>query len=192
MHVEKNVFENIFNTIKAIDGKTKDNSKERDDIITIFQGPELAIDELTGKYPKACYSLDKKEKQKQPMTYDRSPNEGIVNKDVGFAKFASPKKRNGEPSDGQDAFALILNKKKCSQSANIGKKDVPNSHVSRTTVDKADDTFQVHQSPANPPETGLFPESGRRSSLTRDLLQKPERVACKIPILIPENPFPFL
>ena len=64
MHVEKNVFENIFNTIMAIEGKTKDNSKARDDIAMICRRPELAYDELTGKYPKACYSLDKKEKEK--------------------------------------------------------------------------------------------------------------------------------
>ncbi|XP_074356714.1 uncharacterized protein LOC141696477 [Apium graveolens] len=64
MHVEKNVFENIFNTIMAIEGKTKDNSKARDDIAMICRRPELAIDELTRKYPKACYSLDKKQKQK--------------------------------------------------------------------------------------------------------------------------------
>ncbi|KAL8156679.1 hypothetical protein AgCh_001685 [Apium graveolens] len=76
------------------------------------------------------------------MSHDGSPNEGIVNKGVGFAKFARPKKRNGEPSDGHDAFALILNKKKCSQSANTGKKDSSNSLVSRITVHKAGDTFQ--------------------------------------------------
>ncbi|KAL8148812.1 hypothetical protein AgCh_005979 [Apium graveolens] len=81
------------------------------------------------------------------MSHDGSPNEGIVNKGVGFAKFANPKKRNGEPSDGQDAFALILNKKKCSQSANTGKKDAPNTQVSRITVDKAGDTFQAVPAP---------------------------------------------
>ena len=64
MHIEKNVFENIFNTIMAIEGKTKDNAKARADIAVICQRPELAFDESTGKYPKACYSLDKKSKEK--------------------------------------------------------------------------------------------------------------------------------
>lgn len=39
MHIEKNVFENIFNTIMAIEVKTKENSKARDDIALIFQKP---------------------------------------------------------------------------------------------------------------------------------------------------------
>jgi hypothetical protein len=32
MHVEKNVFENIFNTVMNVKGKTKDNDKARKDI----------------------------------------------------------------------------------------------------------------------------------------------------------------
>ncbi|KAL8107950.1 hypothetical protein AgCh_024382 [Apium graveolens] len=40
MHVEKNVFENIFNTIMVIEGKTKDNSKARDDIAMIYRIPQ--------------------------------------------------------------------------------------------------------------------------------------------------------
>nr|XP_017219141.1 PREDICTED: uncharacterized protein LOC108196387 isoform X2 [Daucus carota subsp. sativus] len=63
MHIEKNVFENIFNTIMAIEGKTKDNAKARADIALLCRRPELAIDESTRKYPKACYSLDKKGKE---------------------------------------------------------------------------------------------------------------------------------
>ena len=63
MHIEKNVFENIFNTIMAIKGKTKDNAKARADIALICRRPELAFDESTQRYPKACYSLDKKDKE---------------------------------------------------------------------------------------------------------------------------------
>ncbi|WOG84325.1 hypothetical protein DCAR_0103508 [Daucus carota subsp. sativus] len=63
MHIEKNVFENLFNTIMAIEGKTKDNAKARADIALICRRPELAINESTQKYPKACYSLDKKGKE---------------------------------------------------------------------------------------------------------------------------------
>jgi len=32
MHIEKNVFENIFNTVMDVKGKTKDNNKARLDI----------------------------------------------------------------------------------------------------------------------------------------------------------------
>lgn len=48
----------------AIEGKTKDNTKAIDDIANICRRPESAYDELTRKYPKVCYSLDKKSKEK--------------------------------------------------------------------------------------------------------------------------------
>ncbi|KAL8090291.1 hypothetical protein AgCh_039676 [Apium graveolens] len=88
MHVEKNVFENIFNTIMAIEGKTKDNSKARADIVIICRRPELEIDVVTRKYPKSCYSLDKKKKAKA-QNPSRVPNEYLL--DISFRPLRSVK-----------------------------------------------------------------------------------------------------
>ena len=57
MQIEKNVFENIFNTVMNVDGKTKDNAKSRLDLMEICRRPELHV--VDGKLPKACYTLDK-------------------------------------------------------------------------------------------------------------------------------------
>ncbi|XP_057990575.1 uncharacterized protein LOC131172956 [Hevea brasiliensis] len=62
MHIEKNVFENIFNTVMNVEGKTKDNAKSREDLKEFCHRPELERDMATGKYPKACYTLDKQSK----------------------------------------------------------------------------------------------------------------------------------
>ncbi|XP_058002287.1 uncharacterized protein LOC131179456 [Hevea brasiliensis] len=62
MHIEKNVFENIFNTVMNVEGKTKDNVKSREDLKEFCHRPELERDMATGKYPKACYTLDKQSK----------------------------------------------------------------------------------------------------------------------------------
>ncbi|XP_057999031.1 uncharacterized protein LOC131177881 [Hevea brasiliensis] len=62
MHIEKNVFENIFNTVMNVEGKTKDNAKSREDLKEFCHRPELERDMVTGKYPKACYTLDKQSK----------------------------------------------------------------------------------------------------------------------------------
>ena len=63
MHIEKNVFENVFNTVLDIEGKTKDNEKAREDMKRLCRRHELERDEATGKFPKACYTLDKARKQ---------------------------------------------------------------------------------------------------------------------------------
>ncbi|XP_039120731.1 uncharacterized protein LOC120257299 [Dioscorea cayenensis subsp. rotundata] len=62
MHIEKNVFENIFNTVMNVEGKTKDNAKSREDLKEFCYRPELERNDATGKYPKACYTLDKQSK----------------------------------------------------------------------------------------------------------------------------------
>ncbi|XP_043815296.1 uncharacterized protein LOC110620971 [Manihot esculenta] len=62
MHIEKNVFENIFNTVMNVEGKTKDNIKSREDLNEICRRPELKKDPISGKYPKACYCLDNQSK----------------------------------------------------------------------------------------------------------------------------------
>ncbi|KAK6115444.1 hypothetical protein DH2020_007713 [Rehmannia glutinosa] len=62
MHIEKNVFENVFNTVMNVKGKTKDTSKSRDELNGYCNRPEFERDSATGKYPKACYTLDKQSK----------------------------------------------------------------------------------------------------------------------------------
>ena len=57
MHIEKNVFENIFNIVMNVDGKTKDNAKSRLDLMEICRRLELHV--VDDKFPKACYTLDK-------------------------------------------------------------------------------------------------------------------------------------
>ncbi|KAK6128488.1 hypothetical protein DH2020_037772 [Rehmannia glutinosa] len=63
MHIEKNVFDNIFNTVMDVQGKTKDTLKSRQELNEYCRRPELAQNAKTGKYPKACYTLDKKGKE---------------------------------------------------------------------------------------------------------------------------------
>ena len=54
MHIEKNFFDNIFNTIMNVEGKTKDNAKSREDLKEFCSRPELHRNETTNKFPKAC------------------------------------------------------------------------------------------------------------------------------------------
>ncbi|CAA3020178.1 Hypothetical predicted protein [Olea europaea subsp. europaea] len=66
MHIEKNVFDNIFNTIMDIKGKTKDNFKARKDLKLYCNRPELHVNEdERGKLfmPKASYSLTIEQKR---------------------------------------------------------------------------------------------------------------------------------
>lgn len=58
MHIEKNFFDNIFNTIMNVAGKTKDTTKSRQELNEYCRRPELNMDS-SGKYPKACYTLDR-------------------------------------------------------------------------------------------------------------------------------------
>ncbi|KAJ8761601.1 hypothetical protein K2173_004377 [Erythroxylum novogranatense] len=64
MHIEKNMFDNFFNMIMNIEGKTKDNAKSRADLELLCRRHELHKDVRTGKYPKACYTLDKQQKER--------------------------------------------------------------------------------------------------------------------------------
>ena len=59
MHIEKNVFDNVFNTVMDIKGKTKDNVNARLDLSMLCKRPELKIVEVNGKpsKPKAVYVL---------------------------------------------------------------------------------------------------------------------------------------
>jgi len=61
MHVEKNVFENIFNTVMDVKGKTKDNMKIRMNI-TLFchrKNMELVFYGSRVAKPKASFALEK-------------------------------------------------------------------------------------------------------------------------------------
>ncbi|KAL0437694.1 UNVERIFIED_CONTAM: hypothetical protein Sradi_0477300 [Sesamum radiatum] len=65
MHIEKNVFDNIFNTVMDIKGKTKDNLNARKDLKNICNRPELEVDERRpNAMPKAAYTLTKEQKKK--------------------------------------------------------------------------------------------------------------------------------
>ena len=59
MHIEKNVFDNVFNTVMNVPGKTKDTSKSRQELNEYCRHPELEKAEGMTKYPKAFYTLDK-------------------------------------------------------------------------------------------------------------------------------------
>ncbi|XP_049388507.1 uncharacterized protein LOC125852871 [Solanum stenotomum] len=61
MHIEKNFFENVFNTVLDVDGKTKDNPKSREDLKEFCRRPELHV--VDGKYPKAIYTLKEESKK---------------------------------------------------------------------------------------------------------------------------------
>ena len=63
MHIEKNVFDNIFNTVLNVQGKTKDTTKSREELNQYCARPELKRDETTGMFPKASYTLDNREKK---------------------------------------------------------------------------------------------------------------------------------
>ena len=57
MHIEKNFFDNLMNTILNIPSKTKDNLKSRLDLVDICARPELHVDE-EGQAPFPIYRLD--------------------------------------------------------------------------------------------------------------------------------------
>ena len=66
MHIEKNYFDNLFNTMMDVKGKTKDNLKARMDIKEYCWRKELWLQELqNGKIvkPKASFSFTLDEKR---------------------------------------------------------------------------------------------------------------------------------
>ncbi|KAG8386777.1 hypothetical protein BUALT_Bualt03G0184200 [Buddleja alternifolia] len=64
MHIEKNMFDNVFNTVMDVKGKTKDNVNARLDLQNICKRRLLELKEVNGKYikPKASYTLTKEER----------------------------------------------------------------------------------------------------------------------------------
>ncbi|OMO58327.1 Transposon, En/Spm-like protein [Corchorus capsularis] len=65
MHVEKNVFDNVFNTVMDVKGKTKDNLKARMDLQLYCKRPELELQTHNGKVfkPIATYALSSEHKK---------------------------------------------------------------------------------------------------------------------------------
>ncbi|CAM8999975.1 unnamed protein product [Rhodiola kirilowii] len=64
MHIEKNVFENVFNTVMNVKGKTKDNGVRcRQDIANYCRRPELELRLMRGRFVanKATYTLSSDE-----------------------------------------------------------------------------------------------------------------------------------
>ena len=63
MHIEKNVFDNIFNTVFNIPGKTKDTYKSRDELNKYCRRPQFAQNLVTSKYPDVPFVLNKSQKK---------------------------------------------------------------------------------------------------------------------------------
>ncbi|XP_075499249.1 uncharacterized protein LOC142537634 [Primulina tabacum] len=65
MHLEKNVFESLINTLMNVKGKTKDNVAARLDMVQMGVRPELApkFGEKRSYLPPAAYSFTKKKKK---------------------------------------------------------------------------------------------------------------------------------
>lgn len=64
MHIEKNVFDNMFNTVMDIKGKTKDTLNGRKDMSKSCDRPEIAVPpESDGPKPKAAYTLSRDQKR---------------------------------------------------------------------------------------------------------------------------------
>jgi hypothetical protein len=61
MHIKKNVFENIFNTVMDVKGKTKDNIKARLDVAVFCnrKNIELVCDGSRVTKPRARFVLEK-------------------------------------------------------------------------------------------------------------------------------------
>ncbi|KAL0428082.1 UNVERIFIED_CONTAM: hypothetical protein Slati_2983000 [Sesamum latifolium] len=85
MHIEKNVFDNIFNTVMDIKGKMKDNLNARKDLKIICNRPELEVDKRRPNMtPKAVYTLTKEQKTRiyEWNTHLKSPDGYASNLDM--------------------------------------------------------------------------------------------------------------
>ncbi|KAL0393030.1 UNVERIFIED_CONTAM: hypothetical protein Sradi_2525800 [Sesamum radiatum] len=65
MHIEKNVFDNIFNAVMDIKEKIEDNLNARKDLKIICNQPKLKVDDRTpNMMPKTVYALTKEQKRR--------------------------------------------------------------------------------------------------------------------------------
>ena len=65
MHIEKNVVDNIIDTLLNLDRKTKDNLKARQDLKDIDIRSELHLEKVGNdqtRMPHACYHMNASEK----------------------------------------------------------------------------------------------------------------------------------
>ena len=62
MHIEKNVFDNVFNTVLNVPGRIKDTTKSRQELQDLCRRPKYSMDEATGKYLKIDFVLDREGK----------------------------------------------------------------------------------------------------------------------------------
>ncbi|XP_039138739.1 uncharacterized protein LOC120276064 [Dioscorea cayenensis subsp. rotundata] len=65
LHIEKNVFENVFYTVMNVKGKSKDNMKARKDVGILCDRKEIAIpsNSISQTIPKALYTLTKDQRR---------------------------------------------------------------------------------------------------------------------------------
>ncbi|GAB2284035.1 hypothetical protein Dimus_039638 [Dionaea muscipula] len=63
MYIEKNVFDNVINTIMGVPGKSKDNVKSRRDLEIYCDRKSLEIPRGSNKMSKAYYCLDRESKK---------------------------------------------------------------------------------------------------------------------------------
>ena len=66
MHIEKNIFDSLIRTLLAIDGKSKDGLKARQDLVDLNIRPSLhpkVLDPKKTLLPPARFTLSKKEKE---------------------------------------------------------------------------------------------------------------------------------
>ena len=64
MHIEKNFFDNVFNTVMDIKGKTKGNEKARLDVVELYLRGDLELVQLHNwklAKPKANYTFSPKD-----------------------------------------------------------------------------------------------------------------------------------
>ena len=66
MYIEKNICDNVLNTLMNVDGKTKDTVKSRMDLELMGIRKELHLKLVGDKFvvPPACYTLSSDEKKR--------------------------------------------------------------------------------------------------------------------------------
>ena len=57
------MFDNVFNTLMNVEGRTKDTTKSREELNEHCHRPDLKKNPTTVEYPRACYNVDKKARQ---------------------------------------------------------------------------------------------------------------------------------
>ncbi|KAL0355386.1 UNVERIFIED_CONTAM: hypothetical protein Sradi_3985500 [Sesamum radiatum] len=83
MHIEKNVFDNIFNTVMNINGEIKDTLNARKDVGIICNRPEIAMDlDRPGFMAKAIFLHTLKNKVKNKAVVESSICEAYIVEEI--------------------------------------------------------------------------------------------------------------